>query len=84
MKFFIYILRSKSNNKIYIGHTSNLNKRLSQHNNPNRPFGGYTKLNKGPWEIVYKEVFITRNEAKKREKQLKSARGRKFIHEEVL
>jgi len=32
-----------------------------------------------PWEIVHTEVFGTKAEAMKREKQLKTARGREFI-----
>jgi putative endonuclease len=39
---------------------------------------GYT-LKYRPWEIIYTEIFETKSEAMKREKELKSANGRKFI-----
>ena len=32
-----------------------------------------------PWEIIFKEEFISRAEAMKREKELKSQKGREFI-----
>jgi putative endonuclease len=37
-----------------------------------------------PWEIVHLEEFKTKTEAMKREKQLKSSRGRHFIWEQII
>ena len=78
--FYTYVLQSKTTGKIYIGYTGNLKRRLQSHNQelPTKK-GSYTKINKGPWEIVYKEEFQTKKEAIRREKQLKTAKGRKFI-----
>ena len=84
MPFVVYVIQSCSSEKIYIGHTIDFKKRLRQHNDPNWIFDGYTKLNKGPWKLIYKEEFTTRKEAIIREKQLKSAQGRKFIHQKIL
>jgi len=39
---------------------------------------GYTKKYR-PWKVVYTEELNTKTEAMKREKQLKSAKGREFI-----
>ena len=69
--YFIYILQSQSTNKYYIGSTSNLVNRLNIHNS-NRSL--YTK-NKGPYKIIYTEEFLSRSEAVKREKQIKSYKG---------
>jgi len=81
--FYVYTIKN-ANDRIYIGHTSNLTDRLKRHNgelkNKNKSF---TSKNKGPWELVYSEVLNTRQEAIIREKQLKSARGRKFIKEVI-
>lgn len=73
--FIVYVLFSKSHNKIYIGQTSDIIKRLSEHNNG---LSFYTKRYI-PWELVYSEKYNTRAEAMKREKQLKSQKGREFI-----
>ena len=36
-----------------------------------------------PWEILYSEEHSTKFEAMRREKQLKTFKGREFIHELV-
>jgi len=77
--FFVYVIKSDSTDKIYIGQTSDLEKILKQHNDPDNDFSKYTKQNKGPWRLVYKEEFPTRKEALNRGKYLKSSRGRSYI-----
>ncbi len=81
--FVVYVIKNKSG-KIYIGQTSNLEKRLKRHNGELiSSKRSYTKINRGNWSLVYKEVFGSRNEALSREKQLKSFRGREFIKRQV-
>ncbi len=74
--FTTYVLYSPSHNKIYIGYTSNLIGRIESHNI--YATKGWT-INFRPWELLYKEVFETKSEAMKREKQLKTAKGREYI-----
>ena len=74
--FSVYVLYSESYNKIYIGQTIDLSRRLVEHNNGT--FAGYTKKFI-PWKIIYTEVYGTRSEAFAREKQLKSQKGREFV-----
>ena len=78
--FTVYVIKNESG-KIYIGQTENKNKRLKQHNNTAFDKRSYTKLNKGPWRLAYQEKFQTRKEALKREKELKSHRGRDWLRE---
>lgn len=77
--FTIYVLRNETSGKIYIGQTENLDLRIRNHNE--RKFGprSFTALNKGRWKLVYKENRNTRKEAIRREKELKSSRGRNFV-----
>jgi len=72
MIFYTYILYSKSKDKFYVGHTSELDNRLIQHN---------TRKNLGTndWSIVYYEIFKNRSEAMKRESEIKNKRSRKYI-----
>jgi len=79
--FYVYVLKSKIFNKIYIGYTSELKGRLEAHNHISNK--GWTKAFK-PWELVYSEEYNTKIDAMKREKQLKSQKGREFIHKEIL
>ena len=81
--FYVYVLKNEQSGKIYIGQTSNLEKRITQHHDQSFDKRSYTKLNKGTWLLVYKEIFETREEARVREKQLKSSRGRNFIKTKI-
>ena len=74
MIFKVYILQSKKDGTYYIGYTTDLNRRLSEHNSGKST---YTSL-KMPWNVVYYERFSTRTEALKREKFLKKQRNRTF------
>ncbi len=71
---YVYILKSKSADAFYIGMTFDYVTRLDDHNKKK------VKSTKGkvPWEIVHLEEFDTREEARRREKYLKSAAGRRY------
>jgi putative endonuclease len=74
--FTVYVLFSVTYNKIYIGFSSNPEARLAAHNAENGK--GYTHAFR-PWKMIHTEHFSTKAEAQRREKQLKSAKGREFI-----
>jgi len=74
---FIYVLLSKKSARTYVGSTTDLNRRIREHNAGNHYF---TKRHI-PWKVFYKEEYPTLPEARKREKYLKSCAGRKFIKE---
>ena len=63
----------------YIGQTQDLKTRINQHNS------GKTKSTSvyKPFDLVYFEVFNTREEAVKREKYLKSGSGREFLKYDI-
>ncbi|MBX3178126.1 MAG: GIY-YIG nuclease family protein [Candidatus Hydrogenedentes bacterium] len=82
--YYVYVLRSASTGKIYIGQTSHLENRLAQHNDPDCTFTMYTKRNQGPWVVIHTEMFPTRRQAMLREKQLKSGQGREWIRAHLL
>ena len=77
MAYYIYILKSSTTGKRYTGSTQNLEARLKAHNDGLSP---YTK-GRGPWDLIYSEEFPTRSEAMKREKFLKTGKGRDFLNE---
>ncbi len=77
MDWFVYTIYNKKSDKIYIGQTNNLNRRLVEHN---KKLGKhYTAGIDGEWELIYKEKQDSRKDAIIREKQLKSYQGRQFI-----
>jgi putative endonuclease len=76
--YHVYAIYNIDNDKFYIGQTNNLEQRLDLHNS--REFKHcYTNKFTGFWKLIYSEIFETRQEAMKREKQLKSYQGRLFI-----
>ena len=67
MKYFVYILYSKSLDVYYKGFSENVEKRLEYHLDS---VGKYTSKAKD-WEIVFQKSFETKTEALKEEKRLK-------------
>ncbi len=66
--FYMYILRCRDGS-YYVGHTDNIELRLGQHQSG--LFPGYTSRRR-PVELVYNEMFTTRDDAFAAEMQVKS------------
>ena len=79
--YTVYVLYSKSYDKIYIGFTSSMEERIKSHNELGKK--GWT-IKYRPWEILHKEEYETKKGAMLREKQLKGGQGRKWIREKLL
>lgn len=69
MNYIVYILRT-SLNTLYIGQTSNLEKRIKEHKAKTSKSAKYIR-SFSSFELVYSEDYPTRKEAMKREWQLK-------------
>lgn len=65
--FYVYVLKSKKDERLYIGYTSNLRKRFQEHNSG---LNTSTK-NRIPFSLVYYEAYRSIEDAKVREKRLK-------------
>jgi len=66
--YFIYILQC-ADNTLYTGITTNLNRRLKEHNN-SKLGAKYTKIRR-PVKLVYSQQFTDRSEASKEESRIK-------------
>jgi putative endonuclease len=73
--YVVYILYSAKLRKTYVGMTSNLEARVMSHN---IGLKGWTVRGR-PWILIYSEQHSTKSYALKREKELKTGRGREFI-----
>ena len=71
----VYILKSTITNITYTGSTTDLDRRLGEHNSGKNVF---TRRHR-PWRVVYKENFAKLKEARVREKYLKSGTGRRWL-----
>jgi putative endonuclease len=81
-EFVVYVLYSKDFNQIYIGYTSSLLDRFYSHNI--YATKGHTKKYR-PWKVVHVvEFYKEKSEAIRREKSLKTSRGRDFVRNQFL
>ena len=73
--YYTYILKSEKDLKYYVGYTSNLKLRFEQHT---KGLVESTK-NRRPLKLIYYEACLSREDAQRREKYLKTYYGRMFI-----
>jgi len=73
--FYIYVLQSLLNKKLYIGYTVNLKTRLIKHN---KGLSEYTNKYK-PWKLIYYEACLNKNDSIRRERYLKSSQGQRLL-----
>ncbi len=73
--FFVYAIKSRERNYIYVGLTNNVDRRLKEHNNyENRSTKAYA-----PFDLIFIEAFETRIDARKKELYLKSGEGKEYL-----
>ncbi len=73
--FYTYVLRSKKDNKMYTGYTKDLKLRFEQHNKGQVE----STQNRRPFELIYYEACVKREDATKREKYLKTHYGKMYL-----
>ena len=73
--FFAYILKSEKDSRYYYGSTENIEARITKHNK------GDVKAtkNRRPFRFHYKEEFLTRSEAFRREQYFKTIDGYNWL-----
>jgi len=81
MEHKVYVLYSKTHDRLYIGYTSHLYNRLMHHNQ--KGVKGWT-IKYRPWVLIHLELFYTKSEALSRERSLKSGKGREFLRHQIL
>ncbi len=77
--YYTYVLKSYRDLKLYIGWTDDLSSRFIKHQ---KGLVLSTK-NRRPFKLVYYEVCLSKEGAIKREKQLKTGFGRKYLKNRI-
>ena len=73
--YYVYAIKSLERVYIYVGMTTNVERRINEHNKgKNRSTKAYK-----PFDLIYVEEFDTRIKARQREKYLKSGIGKEFL-----
>ena len=79
-KRFVYVLRSKSSGKFYVGLTSDVHRRLAAHNAGNNRSTARHK----PWEVIVTVEFQLERSAVRFERYLKSGSGWAFVKRRLM
>ena len=78
--FYVYLLQSTRDKSLYIGCTNDLIKRIKLHNNS----GVESTKNHTPWQLIYYEAFLSKDDAFCREASLKlHAQGLRRLKERL-
>lgn len=75
MFFYVYILQSIKDRKLYVGCTNDLRRRLKEHNEKQ----SCSTKSRAPFELVYYEAYRNRKDAEKRECFFKTGWGRNYV-----
>ncbi|MDA2913990.1 GIY-YIG nuclease family protein [Acidobacteriia bacterium AH_259_A11_L15] len=65
---FLYVLQSESTGRFYVGSTTHLGRRLSEHARGQTP----STRKRGPWKLAFHQKFPNLSEARQQERRLKA------------
>jgi len=77
--FYVYVLRSEKDDKLYIGFSKDLRKRLEFHNLDLNKATAYRR----PLKLIYYESYVSKKDAREREKFLKTGRGHEVLYKQL-
>ncbi len=78
--YYVYVLKSETDSKFYIGYSENLKKRVGAHCNGSV----IATKNRRPIKLVYYEAYVNKADAKCMEKFLKSGSGYTFLKKQLM
>jgi putative endonuclease len=73
--YYVYVLQSEVDKSWYIGFTSDIKRRIIEHNSGKT----ITTSKKKPYKLIYCEAALNKEDAIAREKYIKSGMGRKYL-----
>lgn len=73
--YYAYLLRSEKDRKWYIGYTSNLRRRIQDHNQGRNK----STASRGKLTLIYYEAYLHKMDALGRERFLKSGSGHRYL-----
>lgn len=80
MQYFVYVLQSLKDRRLYIGSTNNIERRVREHNS------GKSKSTRSrkPFVLIYAEEYPTRSDAARREWHFKNtAEGNIWLKQKI-
>jgi putative endonuclease len=74
---FVYVLLSLKDGKFYIGFTSDLDRRLNEHNNGKVP----STKSRRPLKLICYESHLSKEDAQRRENYFKTSKGKSTLRQ---
>ena len=72
---YFYVLRFKSNGRLYYGYTNDLERRMKDHKSGSSDF---TSKN-GEFDLIFYEAYLNKTDAQNAEKYFKTGHGREIL-----
>ncbi|MGO9118171.1 MAG: GIY-YIG nuclease family protein [Desulfomonilaceae bacterium] len=79
MDAWVYVVQSNSTGRYYCGQSTDVERRVRQHNDPNYSLSKTTKRFEGPWKLLWSQACENRGEAMKLEKRIKKRGIARFL-----
>lgn len=73
--YYVYLLQSVVDDRIYVGQTSDLKRRIREH----RAGRDYTTRKYGGIRLVFYEAFVSKEDSLRREKYFKTTKGKSSL-----
>ena len=77
--FYVYVLHSDADGGWYIGFSTDLRRRLKEH----QAGEAFATSYRGPWRLIYYEAYLEEQDALGREQYLKSGGGRRHLKNQL-
>jgi len=77
--YYVYVLRSKTDDLFYTGSTNDLARRVKEHNSGKN----LSTKSRRPFKLVYYEAYLLREGAEDRERFLKTSLGKRFLKKQL-
>ena len=77
--FYVYSIESLVNGEFYFGYTKDLKKRIKEHNQKLN----FSTKRYAPWKLIYYEACLNEEDARRRERYLKTSSGRKMFRARI-
>jgi len=78
--WYVYILQSLKNYRLYTGRSGDLKRRVSEHNS--RRGGKYSKKN-APYRLIFYEAYLNKKDACNAEDFFKTGYGREVLQDKL-
>jgi putative endonuclease len=73
--FYTYVIEAEKGGELYIGFTSDIKRRLKEHN---QGLNLSTK-HQGKWKLIYCEICCNKHDAQRREGYFKTTQGKRLL-----